>query len=239
MGLVRPVKRGNMLRRLEPRPKGFIICERFMVNLRSFFGAIALSSISAAIPLTADAGEYQSCSHHDDAARKKKCNKAQDKYLAKNKKGTKPYKPSKISPQLAHLDEKDQNPFATDDWYLGTQKVGAKPIDNLLGEVDRAVALIKMSRYIGYLNSNGQKDEAVKLAKVVAPELKALKDLVPTLKQKASNVQSKLPKIIEKNPAIALKAPGIVKNLLADIATITKDLPGAVKAVGPLAKGSI
>ena len=210
-----------------------------MFNVRALMGALALSALPAVIPSTADAGEYQSCSHHDDDARKKKCNKAQDKYLAKNKKNTKPFKPSKISPELAHLDEKEQNPFATDDWYLGTQKVGAKPIDNLLGEVDRAVALIKMARYIGYLNQNGQKDEAVKLAKVVAPELRALKDLVPTLKQKASNVQSKLPKIIEKNPSVALKAPGIVKNLLADIATITKDLPGALKAIGPLAKGSI
>ena len=117
--------------------------------------------------------------------------------------------------------------------------MGAKPIDSLLAEVDRAAALIKMARYIGYLDKNGQKDEAAKLAKVVAPELKALKDLVPTIKQKATNVQSKLPKIIEKNPTIALKAPKVVTSIISDLATITKDLPGAIKAVVPLAKGAI
>jgi hypothetical protein len=210
-----------------------------MSSFRTALCVLVLSAVPAAIPSTADAGEYQSCSHHDDDKQKKKCNKAQDKYLSKNKSGTKPFKPSKISPQLAELDTKDKNPFATDDWYLGVEKVGAKPIDNLIGEVDRAVALIKMARYIGYLDKNGKQDEAAKLAKVVVPELIALKELVPTLKDKVGAVQSRLPKIIEKNPSIALKAPGILKDLLVDIATIGKDLPGAIKAVKPLAKGAL
>lgn len=210
-----------------------------MSSVRVLLGALALCAVPATIPSTANAAEYQSCAHHEDGKKKNKCNKAHEKYLSKNKKGTKPFKPSKISPQLAHLDEKANNPFATDDWYLGTFKVGAKPIDNLLAEVDRAVALIKMARYIGYLDKNGQKAEAAKLAKVVAPELKALKDLVPTIQQKATNVQNKLPKIIEKNPSVALKAPKVVTSILSDLATITKDLPGAIKAVVPLAKGAI
>ena len=213
-----------------------------MSSLRTFFCALTLFAIPAAVPTTADAAdaaEYQSCSHHDDAKQQKKCNKAQDKYLSKNKSGTKPFKPSKISEQLAAYDDKTKNPFATDDWYLGTKKIGAKPIDSLVGEIDRAVALIKMARYVGYLDKNGEQAEAAKLAKIIAPELIALKDLVPTLKDKVAKVQARLPKIIEKNPTIALKAPGVLKDLLVDIATITKDLPGAIKAIKPLAKGAI
>ena len=210
-----------------------------MTSLRTLLCALALFAIPAVVPTTADAADYQSCSHHSDAKKKKKCNKAQDKYLSRNKSGTKPFKPSKISEALAEYDEKTKNPFATDDWYLGVKKVGAKPIDNLVGEIDRAVALIKMARYVGYLDKNGEKAEAAKLAKVIVPELVALKDLVPTLQDKVGKVQAKLPKIIEKNPSIALKAPGILKDLLVDIATITKDLPGAIKAVKPLAKGAM
>ena len=210
-----------------------------MPAFRSLLCALAFVAVPAAIPSTADAGEYQCCAHHDDAKKQKKCNKSHDKYLSKNKSSTKAYKPSKISPQLAELDEKAKNPFATDDWYFGTSKVGAKPIDNLLGEVDRAVALIKMARYIGYLDKNGESAQAAKLAKVVAPELVALKDILPTLQQKASKVQSRLPDIIQKNPSIALQAPGIIKDVITDLATITKDLPGAIKAIKPLAKGAI
>jgi hypothetical protein len=210
-----------------------------MSALRTCLAVFAVSTISIAVPVTADAAEYQSCDHHDDDKKKKKCNKSQEKYLSKNKASTKAFKPSKINASLAPFDEAEKNPFATDDWYLGTKKVGAKPIDNLTAEVDRAVATIKMARYIGYLDKNGQQAEAAKLAAVIAPELIALKDLVPTLKKKASNVQSKLPTIIQKNPSLATKAPGLIKDLIVDIATITKDLPGAIKAIKPLAKGAI
>ena len=210
-----------------------------MSAVRVCLCALALLAVSFTLPVAADAAEYQSCDHHEDDKKKKKCNKAQEKYLDKNKDDTKAFKPSKIHASLAEFDDAEKNPFATDDWYFGTKKVGAKPIDNLMGEVDRAVAIIKMARYIGYLDKNGQQAEAAKLAAAVAPELIALKELVPTLKKKASNVQSKLPTIIQKNPSLATKAPGLVKDLIVDIATITKDLPGAIKAIKPLAKGAI
>lgn len=204
------------------------------VNIKHISLALAFLVPSFAYSPVANAGaEYASCSHKEDDDKRKKCNDKHAKYLKKQKKKTEPLLPSAISDKFGDLDGADKNPFATDDWYYGTVTTGIKSLDELTGEIYKAAGAIKMARYIGWLNKNGQKEEAVKLAQSLLPELVALKDIVPTLQGKVDAVKAE----ITADPKLALKAKPAL-GVLTVIPTLAKDLPGALKAIGPLAKGA-
>ena len=204
------------------------------MNIKHISLALAFLVPSFAYSPVANAGaEYASCSHKKDDDKRAKCNKNHGKYLKKAQKKTTPFLPSAISSKFSALDAEDKNPFATDDWYYGTVTTGIESLDALTGEIYKAAGSIKMARYIGWMNSNGQKDDAVKLAQGLLPELVALKDIVPTLQEKVEKVKAE----ITADPKLALKAgPGL--SVLAVIPQLPKDLPGALKAIGPLAKGA-
>ncbi len=116
--------------------------------------------------------------------------------------------------------------------------MGVESVDALLGEVDKAMATVKMAKYVGYIHKNGDKEEAVKLAGIILPDLIALKDIVPTMKEKVAAVQADIPNIAKDNPKAALAAPKALAGALTNIGKLPGDLAGAVKAVTPLAKGS-
>lgn len=204
------------------------------MNIKHISLALAFLVPSFAYSPVANAGsEYASCSHKKDDDKRAKCNKTHAKYLKKQKPKTEALKPSAISDKFADLDAEDKNPFASDDWYYGTVTTGIESLDGLTGEVYKAAGAIKMARYIGWMNQNGQKEEAVELAKILLPELIALKEIVPTLQEKVSTVKAE----ITADPKLALKAKPAL-GVLAVIPTLAKDLPGALKAIGPLAKGA-
>lgn len=205
------------------------------MNIKHISLALAFLVPSLAYSPVANAGgaEYASCAHKKDDDKRAKCNKNHSKYLKKQKSKTEPLKPSAISDKFSGLDAEDKNPFATDDWYYGTVTTGIESLDALTGEIYKAAGAIKMARYIGWMNSNGQKDDAVKLAQTLLPELIALKDIVPNLQKQVDKVKAE----ITADPKLALKAKPAL-GVLAVIPTLAKDLPGALKAIGPLAKGA-
>lgn len=204
------------------------------MNIKHISLALAFLGSSFAYSTAANAGaEYASCSHKKDDDKRAKCNKNHGKYLKKQKAKTEALKPSAISSKFSGLDADDKNPFASDDWYYGTVTTGIESVDGLTTEIYKAAGAVKMARYIGWMNQNGQKEEATALAKDLLPELIALKDIVPTLQEKVTTVKGE----ITSDPKLALKAKPAL-GVLAVIPTLAKDLPGAVKAVGPLAKGA-
>jgi|GEM_PF-4038975 len=194
-----------------------------------------LAGAYATVPTTADAGEYLKCEGKKDEA---KCNKKYGKWLAKEKARSTPYQPSAMNEKLAAWDAEDKNPFATDDWYFGSHKVGLESVDALLGEVEKAQALIKMAKYVGHIHKAGQKDEAKEIAGIILPDLIALKDIVPTLQEQLAKLQAELPQVAKDNPKLLLPATKAVGQTVAALGKVPADIPGAMKAVVPLAKGA-
>jgi hypothetical protein len=206
----------------------------YSVNIKHFALGLVFLASPLAYSTDANAGdEYASCAHKKDDDKRAKCNKNHAKYLKKNKGKTDPMVPSAITDKLSSYDAADKNIFATDDWYFGTVTTGIKSLDELTGEVYKATGAIKMARYAGYLNQNGNKEEAVAVAQAVLPELVALKDIVPTMQEKVAAVKAE----ITADPKLALKAKPAL-NVLTVLPKLPADLAGAIKAAGPLAKGA-
>lgn len=102
----------------------------------------------------------------------------------------------------------------------------------------KAQALIKMANYVGYIHRAGEKDEAKELAGIILPDLIKLKDIVPTLQEKLGALQAELPNVAKSNPKLLLPATKAVGQTVAALGKVPGELPGAMKAVVPLAKGA-
>ena len=140
------------------------------IIIRAAIGALVPTLLLFTHPAVARVRTYDSCSQYR-VDRQKQCNKEWHRQLARERRATTPFLPSKISPALAHLDSPDQNPLATDDWYLGVYQTGWAPMDQHLATVDRSRAMVRMTDYLLWLHKNGQQDQAVALATVIAAEL--------------------------------------------------------------------
>jgi len=200
--------------------------------------AAALLAPLSVVPSDAEAAEYLKCAKKDDPKKKAKCNKNYGKWLAKEKGRTQPYKPSMLNDKLADWDADDKNPFATDDWYMGTREIGLASLDELLAEVWKAQGLIKMAKYVGHIHKEGNKDDAKHIAGIILPDLVKLKDILPTLQEKLAAVQADLPNIAKDNPALIIPAGKAITQTIANLGKLPADLPGALAAVVPLVKGA-
>lgn len=206
-----------------------------MSSLARVLLALSLTSAVAVVPTAADAGEYLQCEGKKDGT---KCNKRYEKWLKKEKARTTPLKPSQLNERLEPWDADDKNPFATADWYAGSRAIGLDSVDELLGEVTKAQALVKMAKYVGYLHKSGDKEQAKELAGIILPDLIALKEIVPTLQEKLQAVQADLPNIAKESPTLILPAGKALTQTVGHLGKIPGDIPGALAAVVPLAKGA-
>ena len=189
-----------------------------------------------AMPLSSPAhASFIKCDKMSDAKKAKKCNKNTQKRLDKARKSTTAIKPSSLGKAFSYLDE--SNPLDTDDWYLGESTIGVKAVDDLTAQINKISATIKLAEYAGHLNET-DKAAASKLGGALLPELIKLKDEAPKVVEKAQGLMADPAALIQDNPAAALKIPkalaGGVKNAVAAVAA----LPGATKAIGPIAKGA-
>jgi len=185
------------------------------------------------------AGEYYKCRNKEDPKKKKKCNKNYEKWLGKEKARTEPYAPSALSDKFASLDAEGKNPFAGDDFYFGTMELGITKVDELMAEIYKVQATVKMAKYVGYLHKDGQKDEATALASSLLPELIALKDVVTNVQEKLAALQADIQNVLKENPT---QIPKVGKLLAVSATSLTKtvaDLPGVIVAITPIAKGAV
>ncbi len=210
------------------------------MNFKHLALGLALLVPSLAYSTDASAGdEYLKCENKKDDKSKAKCNKTYGKWLTKQKSSTTPIMPSMLNDKLASLDEEGKNPFATDDWYMGSSDTGLESVDALLNEVNKVMGTVKMAKYVGHLHKTGDKDQATELASIILPDLINLKDIVPTLQEKLAAVQADLPNLAKENPKAALSAGKPIAATVKNIAKLPGDLAGALKAITPLAKGSV
>lgn len=200
--------------------------------MSKFFAIIAFA---VALPLSTPAHAYIKCDKKEDPKKKKKCEKNMAKSLAKQRANTTPYAPSNLGSAFADLDG-DNNPFNSDDFYLGERTTGIKKVDEFTAQVNKVAATVRMAKYIGHLNKTDSATAAT-LGGALLPELIALKDEAPKLVEEAQKLVGEAATLVE-NP---MDAPKAIKALGGAAGTIGKavgDIPGAITALKPIAGGA-
>jgi len=189
-----------------------------------------------ALPMSNPAHAFIKCDKIEDSKKQKKCEKTAQKALDKQKKNKpNPYKPSDLGKEFASLDG-DKNPFASDDFYLGTKDTGIKDVDAFVAEVNKAAATVRMAKYVGHLQKS---DEAAAsdLGGKLLPKLIALKDSIKNIQEKGQNL-AKDPKALASSPMEIPKAIGAIAGTVPTLAKIVGDLPGAIASLKSVAGGA-
>jgi hypothetical protein len=200
--------------------------------MSKFFAIIAFA---VALPMSNTAEAYIKCDKMEDAKKQKKCEKNMAKSLDKQRKNTTAYAPSNLGTAFADLDG-DNNPFNSDDFYLGEQTTGIKKVDAFTGKVNKVAATVRMAKYIGHLNKTDAA-AAAKLGGALLPELIALKDEAPKLVEEAQKLVGEAATLVD-NPMDAPKAIKALGGAAGAIAKAVGDIPGAISALKPIAGGA-
>jgi len=200
--------------------------------MSKFFAIIAFA---VALPMSNPAHAYIKCDKKADAKAKKKCEKNMAKSIAKQRKGSTALKPSQLGDEFAFLDE--NNPFDTDDWYVGVSKIGVKKIDKLSMKVAKMSATVRLAKYTGYINKT-DKAAASKLGGILLPKLQALQEDGQKLVEEIQGLVADPAALVQENPTAALKIPGALGKLATNSVKAVGDIPGALTAVVPIAGGA-
>lgn len=198
-----------------------------LTHLSAFFATALLLPVNSAMA-------FEKCEGLDEK-KIEKCEKKETKRIDKLRKTTTPFVPSKLGPDFASLDS--ENPFDMDSFYLGMSDTGIEPIDELLNEVAKIQAAVKMAKYVGYLNKNGEGDKAQKYAKPTLDALMELQNAQDGLMEKVQGLQSD-PAALVSSPTQIPKAVSSLTSILGQIPQVFADIPGAISAVKPLASGA-
>ncbi len=200
--------------------------------MTKFFAVIAFA---IALPMSNPAHAYIKCDKKEDAKAKKKCEKNMAKAIEKQRKNSNALKPSELGEEFAFLDE--NNPLDTDDWYVGVRKIGVKKVDSLSLSVAKVSATVRLAKYTGYINKT-DKAAATKLGGILLPKLRALETEAPALLEKAQALAADSATLIQDNPSQALAIPKALGSLTTNMAKAAADIPGALTAIVPIAKGA-
>jgi hypothetical protein len=166
-----------------------------------------------------------------------KCEDKRRKQLEKVRSKTTPFQPSKLSPKFASLDGDDVNPFNMDKYYIGVADTGIAPVNEVVEQVMRVQAAVRMASYVGELHKNGDKEKAAELAIPTVEVLASLKDAVQDIQAAAEKVIATPPQELVESPADALKVPkavGVLSAAVGQLPQLASDLPNAISALGPL-----
>ncbi len=200
---------------------------------------LGLSLLVSATAFSTDAAAYAACDGIEDAKKKEKCEAKEAKNIAKLRSKTTPLKPSTISDKFSALDDDAANPFNMDDYYTGVaEPSGIAALDSLVASVNQVQGAVTMATYIGRLDKDGKSDEAKTLATALLPELIKLKDEIENIKAKVNEIKSNPAALVKDDPKAALKIPGIIGPIATSLPGTIADLPKAIGAVQPLAKGA-
>jgi hypothetical protein len=191
-------------------------------------------AFAVALPMSNPAHAFIKCDKIDNAKKQKKCTKKATKSLAKARKNSTAMMPSEIGEQFSYLDA--ANPFDTDDWYLGVNSIGVKKIDNISENVAKIAGTIRLAKYTAYLNAT-DKDAASKLGGKLLPELMKLKESAPKVVDDIKALLSD-PKSLAENPMDIIKITKALGAASSNGIKAIADLPGAILAIGPIAKGA-
>jgi len=195
----------------------------------------AILALAIAIPMSNPAHAFIKCDKMDDAKKQKKCEKNTAKSLAKQRANSTAYAPSNLGEAFAGLDG-DDNPFNSDDFYLGESTSGIKKVDAFSAQVNQVAATVRMAKYVGHLNKTDAA-AAAKLGGALLPKLIALKDEAPKIVEEGQALVGDAANLVES----PMDVPKALKALGGSVATVTKavgDLPGAITAIQPIAGGA-
>lgn len=203
-----------------------------------FLSMMALAFATTALPGVAFADDAADLCAGLEGKKLEKCEAKRVKQLEKLRANTTPFQPSKLHEKFSSLDADDANPFNMDKYYVGVTDTGIGKVDEVVAQVMRVQAAVKMASYVGELNEAGEKDKAAELAIPTIEVLASLKDAVKDIQAAAQEVAATPPTELVENPADALKVPKAVGALTAAAGSLTQlanDLPNALAAVQPLA----
>jgi hypothetical protein len=207
------------------------------MNVKTALLGFAL--LAPAALYTTDAAAFAKCDSIDNDKKKAKCEKKEGKRISKLRSKTTPYVPSALNDGLSKLDGEDANPFNMDDYYTPSyEPMGIENVDKVLGGVSKIDAALTMANYIGQLHKDGKQDEAKELASELLPVLIKLKDEVQAIKEGIDGIKADPASLAKDDP---MKVPAIVKGAgaaAAQLPSLITELPKAVSAVTPLAKGA-
>ena len=195
----------------------------------------AVLAFAIALPMSNPAHAYIKCDEMADAKKKKKCEKNMSKSIAKARKNTKAIAPSALGESFGYLDS--DNPLDTDDWYVGVGKIGVKKVDRLNKKVAKIAATVKLAKYAAHLNKT-DKEAAAKLGGKLLPELVKLEQTAPEVLSSVQSLASNPQALLSANPSAALKIPGALAKTVTTATKAVADLPGAIGAITPIAKGA-
>jgi hypothetical protein len=185
-----------------------------------------------------DASAYAKCDGKEGKDLEK-CEKKESKRISKLRSKTTAFVPSSLNSGLADLDAEDANPFNMDDYYTPAyEPLGVEAADKVLGSVNTIDAALTMASYVGKLNKEGKTEEATKLASALLPELLKLKDEVKSIKEGIEQIKADPASLVKDNPMLAPKLVGATASALGQLPGMITELPKAVSAVKPLAKGA-
>lgn len=150
--------------------------------------------------------------------------------------------PSQLHDSLTGMDR--ENPFDSDRFYLGTVETGIDEVDNVLTEVVRVQAAVRMARYVGALYAEGEVDMARQYATPTLQALISLKDTRANLLEDISGLRTVKPRDLIKgdnprDPQALLEAGKSITQIARVTAQTTRafaDLPGAIAALRPIIK---
>jgi len=168
-----------------------------------------------------------------------KCETKRKKNLDKLRAKTTPFKPSKLSPKFESLDGDDVNPLNMDKYYVGVPDTGIAPVNDVLMQVMRVNAAVKMGKYVGELEKSGDTAKAKELAGPTVEVLMSLKDAKDDIMASVQKLTSTPPTELVESPADALKVPkalGAVTSAAGQIPQLFTDLPNVIKSIDGLAK---
>ena len=198
-----------------------------LTHMSAFFATALLLPINSAIA-------FEKCDGLDEK-KIAKCEKKETKRIDKLRATTTPFVPSTLGADFAGLDS--ENPFDMDDFYLGMSDTGIEPIDDLLNEVAKVQAAVKMAKYVGYLNKNGDSAKAQQYAKPTLDALMDLQNAKDGIMEKLAGLQ-KDPAALVSSPMEIPKAASSLASIAGQIPQVFADLPGAITSVKPLAEGA-
>ncbi|MBC8454807.1 MAG: hypothetical protein H8D71_01220 [Deltaproteobacteria bacterium] len=192
----------------------------------------AIFAFAVALPMSNSAHAFIKCDTMEDAKKQKKCNKEMTKSVAKARKGSTAMMPSAIGEQFSYLDA--ANPLDTDDWFLGVKSIGVKKIDNINKDIAKIAGTIRLAKYAAHLNAT-DKDAAAELGGKLLPELIKLKDSAPKVVDDITKLNASK---LGKDPMEIAKIGKALVTAGFNAGKAVKDLPGAIGAIEPIAKGA-
>ena len=200
--------------------------------MRTFLAAVTAATLSITFTTPAQAG-FAACAGKD-GSKLEKCEAKQIKNVEKRRANTTPYQPSDLDKSFASLDTEADNPFNSDHHYFGVKDTGFESLNDVAAAANKISATVRMANYVGDLNKTDPAAAAALGGKLL-PILQSLQESINEVSEKAQAID---PNDLVSSPMELPKALSAIGGIISQLGGTAAKLPGALTAIGPIAKGA-